>query len=75
MLVMEAKYCIKLFTPEPHSNAMFLCKNSDGVYPSNAATFPSDVIFFDTEEEALKYAEEKLAQRYIELVKVYKAKF
>ncbi len=75
MLFMEVKYSIKSFTPAPHNNAMFLCKHSDGEYLSNAATFPSDVVFFDTEEDALEYAEKKLAQRYIELVKVYKAKF
>jgi hypothetical protein len=74
-MIMEAKYCIKSFTPAPHSYAMFLCKHSDGAYLSNAATFPRDVVFFDTEEEALEYAEKKLAQNYIELVKVYKAKF
>jgi len=74
-MIMEAKYCIKSFTPAPHSYATFLCRHSDGVYLSNAATFPSDVVFFDTEEDALKYAEEKLAQNFIELVKVYKVKF
>lgn len=72
---MEAKYCIKSFTPAPHSNAMFLCKHSDGEYLSNAATFPHEVMFFDTKEEALRYAEKELPQSYIELVKVYKAKF
>lgn len=72
---MEAKYCIKSFTPAPHSYATYLCRHSDGVYLSNSAAFSSDVVFFDTEEEALKYAEEKLAQYYIEVVKVYKAKF
>lgn len=74
-MIMEAKYCIKSFTPAPHSYATFLCRHSDGVYLSNAATFPSDVVFFDTEEDALKYSEEKLAQNFIELVKVYKVKF
>lgn len=72
---MEAKYCIKSFTPAPHSYATYLCRHSDGVYLSNSAAFSSDVVFFDIEEEALKYAEEKLAQYYIEVVKVYKAKF
>lgn len=71
---MEAKYCIKSFTPAPHSNARFLCKHCDGEYLSNAATFPNEVVFFDT-EEALEYAEKELAQNYIELVKVYKVKF
>lgn len=70
---MEAKYCIKSFTPAPHSYATYLCRHSDGVYLSNSAAFSSDVVFFDIEEEALKYAEEKLAQYYIEVVKVYKA--
>jgi hypothetical protein len=72
---MEAKYCIKSFTPAPHSNAMFLSKHSDGEYLSNTATFPHEVVFFDTKEEALEYAERELGQNYIELVKVYKAKF
>ena len=72
---MEAKYCIKSFTPALHSYATYLCRHSDGVYLSNSAAFSSDVVFFDIEEEALKYAEEKLAQYYIEVVKVYKAKF
>lgn len=72
---MEAKYCIKSFTPAPHSYATYLCRFSDGEYLSNSAAFSSDVVFFDTEEKALKYAEEKLAQYYIEVVKVYKAKF
>ena len=72
---MEAKYCIKSFTPVPHSNARFLCRHCDGEYLSNAATFPHEVVFFDTEEEALEYAEKRLAKSYIELVKVYKAKF
>ncbi len=72
---MEAKYCIKSFTPAPHSNAMFLCKHSDGEYLSNAGTFPNDVVFFDTKEDALEYAERKLGHNYIELVKVYRAKF
>ena len=72
---MEAKYCIKSFTPAPHSNALFLSKHSDGEYLSNAASFPRDVVFFDTEKEALEFAERKLGHSYIELVKVYKAKF
>jgi hypothetical protein len=54
---------------------MFLCKHSDGEYLSNAVTFPGDVMFFDTREEALEYAEKKLGQSYIELVMVYKARF
>ena len=72
---MEVKYCIKSFTPAAHSYATFLCRHSDGVYLSNVATFPSDVVFFDTEEDALKYAYEKLARNYFEVVKVYKARF
>ena len=68
---MKKKYIVRSIKPEAHSSHTHICKsNEEGLY-MGYTSFPKDLAFFDSKEDALSCINERFSKHYVEIVEVY----
>lgn len=68
---MKKKYIVRNIKPEAHSFPSYICRSDEEGLYMGYTSFPKDLAFFDSKEDALACINESFSKHYVEIVEVY----